>query len=46
MHDHPHLRYLNHCQQERLKLLNQDLHDLNPTCKHAFLDLDGLSRFS
>ena len=45
MYDHPHLRYSNHSQQERRKRLNQDFHDVNPTGKHAFLDLEYLSRF-
>ena len=46
MYDHPHLRYLNHSQQERLKPLNHDLRDEDPTCKHAFLDLEFLCIFS
>ena len=46
MHDQPYPIYSNHSQQEKLKPLNQDFHDINPTCKHAFLDLEYLSIFS
>ena len=44
--DYPHPRYSNHSQQERLKPLNQLFHDVNPTCKNAFFDLEFLSMFS
>ena len=46
MNDHPHLHYSNHSQQEKLKPLNQDFYDVNPTCKLAFLDFGCLSKFS
>ena len=45
MYDHPHPCYLEHRQQGKLKPLNQDFHDINHTCKHAFIDLEHLSRF-
>ena len=46
MKDHAHLRYSNHSQQEKLKPVNQDFYDVNPTWKLAFLDLGYLSIFS
>ena len=46
MYDHLHLCYLYHSTHERLKPLSKDFHDVNPTCKHAFLYLEYLSRFS
>ena len=38
MCDHAHPCYLDHSRQERLKPLNQDFHDEDPTLNHAFLD--------
>ena len=45
MYDHPHPCYLDHNQQGNLKPLNQDLHDINHTCKLDFTDMEHLSRF-
>ena len=45
MYDHQHPCYLDHNQKGRLKPLNQDFHDGNPTCEHDFTDLEHLSRF-
>ena len=45
MYDHPYLNYLNHDQQEKFKPLNQVYHDIRPTSKHDFLDLQHLSIF-
>ena len=46
MYDLPHICYLDHNQKGRLKPLNQEFHDGNRTCKHDFIDLEHLSRFS
>ena len=45
MYDRPHLRYSNHSQKRRLKPLNQNFHDGDPTCKQDFLDFQYLSIF-
>ena len=45
MYDHPHPCYLDHNHKRRLKPLNLDFHDGNPTCEHEFIDLGNLSRF-
>ena len=45
MYDQAHPRYLNDSQQEKLKPLKQNFRDINPTCKHAFLDAEYLSIF-
>ena len=44
MYDFPHPSYLDHYHKRRLKPLNQDSHDGNPTRKDDFLDLEHLSR--
>ena len=46
MYDHPHPRYLNRSTQEGSNPLSQDFQDGNPACKHAFIDLEYLFRFS
>ena len=43
MCDHTHPYYSNHSTQVRLKSLSQDFHDVNPTCKHAFINLKYLT---
>ena len=45
MYDLPHPCYSDHNQKGRLKPLNYDFHDENPTCKHDFIDLGNLSSF-
>ena len=44
MYDHPHHCYLEYNQKGRLKPLNQEFHEGNPTCKHDFIDFRHLSR--
>ena len=44
MYDHTNPCYLDHSQQGKLKASNQDLHDINHTFKHDFIDLEHLSR--
>ena len=45
MYDHPHLCYLNHNQPERFEPLIQAYHDMKPTCKKDFIDIQHLSIF-
>ena len=45
MFDHPHPYYLDHNHKGRLKPLNQDFHDRNPTCEHDSINIEHSSRF-